>query len=93
MNDSHLPEVSHGNLRELEINGYHGTLQQMELLKFLVNSAAKLDLLMISPLAKEYQGSNDWFYRDIFGNKLSFEKIGELRSIVPKTVRVKYCNL
>ncbi|KAK1380455.1 F-box domain-containing protein [Heracleum sosnowskyi] len=93
MNDGHLPEVTHANLRELEINGYHGSLQQVELLKFLVNSAVKLDLLMISPLAKEYQGSDDWFYREIAGNTLSLEKIEELRSIVPRTVQVIYYNL
>ncbi|KAL6535910.1 hypothetical protein OROHE_012754 [Orobanche hederae] len=91
--NSHLPEVTHGNLRELEINGYQGSLQQVELLKFLVNSAVKLDLIMISPLAKEYRGSNDWFYRDISGKKLSLEKVEELQSLVPKTVRVDYCNL
>lgn len=37
----------------------------MELLKFLVDSAVKLEFLVISPIAKLYQGSNNWIYYDI----------------------------
>lgn len=85
-------EVTNENIRELEINGYHGSLREGEILRYLVKSAVKLHLLVISPLVKEYEGFNDWAYHDYSGYKLSSKKFKELRSIVPKTVVVKYRN-
>ncbi|KAL1807498.1 hypothetical protein ACET3Z_024488 [Daucus carota] len=91
VHDRQLPEVTHMNLREIEINGYQGNYHEKELLKYLVNSAVKLDLLVISPQVKVYKGLNDWWYEDLNfpGDKLSLEKIEELHSMVPKAIRVR----
>lgn len=91
MNDRELPEVTHINLREIEISGYQGNHHEKELLKYLVNSAIKLDLLVISPQVKVYKGLNDWCYEELnfAGDKLSLEKIEELHSLVPKAIRVE----
>lgn len=91
VNDRELPEVTHINLREIEISGYQGNHHEKELLKYLVNSAIKLDLLVISPQVKVYKGLNDWCYEELnfAGDKLSLEKIEELHSLVPKAIRVE----
>ncbi|XP_017218337.1 uncharacterized protein LOC108195853 [Daucus carota subsp. sativus] len=89
-----LPEVTHVNLTKLEINGYQGEEHEKVLLKYLVDSAVKLDLLVISPRMKLYSGLNDWRYinSNTSDNRVSLEQLQELHSIVPKAVRVKYCD-
>lgn len=83
MNDIEVPEVIHENLRELEMNGYEGNRRQLELVKYLVDNAVNLDLLVVSPLRKAYKGSNNWI-RVKSDEKLSSEEIKELRTIVPQ---------
>lgn len=89
--DTQLPKFIHENLRELEMNGYHGNRRQLQLVKYLVDNAVNLDLLVISALKKVYKGSNNWHRAestrpgtDTILPELSSRKIKELRSIVAK---------
>ncbi|KAL1806797.1 hypothetical protein ACET3Z_029865 [Daucus carota] len=95
-NQSHrgLAEVSHENLRELEVTGYYGGPGQVEAVKHLVDRAFKLDLLVISSPAKLYVGSREFILVDLRNdNKSSSEKIEELRLVLPNSLRVDYSNL
>ncbi|WOH13130.1 hypothetical protein DCAR_0832639 [Daucus carota subsp. sativus] len=95
-NQSHrgLAEVSHENLRELEVTGYYGGPGQVEAVKHLVDRAFKLDLLVISSPEKLYVGSREFIRVDLPNdNKSSSEKIEELRPVLPNSLRVDYSNL
>ncbi|KAL1806796.1 hypothetical protein DCAR_0832643 [Daucus carota subsp. sativus] len=95
-NQSHrgLAEVSHENLRELEVTGYYGGPGQVEAVKHLVDRAFKLDLLVISSPAKLYVGLRESIRVDLRNdNKSSSEKIEELRSVLPNSLRVDYSNV
>lgn len=85
-----LPERHHQHLKELEISGFFGNQHELELLKYLVDSAFQLDLLVINPSQKVYRGFNNWDSEESCpGYKLKMERIAQIHEIVPSTVQVK----
>lgn len=89
--DRQLPECHHKHLKELEVNGYYGNQHEFELLKYLVDSAFQLDLLVVNPCQKVYKGFNNWDSEEANPRyKLTMEKVVRLHQVVPSTVQLKF---
>lgn len=87
--DRNLTECPHRNLKELEINGFYGNKHEVDLLKYLLENAVGLKVLVINPYQKVYKGFDNWKYEETScWYKFSAKCVEWLRSAVPRTVRL-----
>ncbi|KAK3008815.1 hypothetical protein RJ639_013661, partial [Escallonia herrerae] len=83
----HLPEFPHRHLHELEMNGFYGNQNEVELLKYLLENAVGLEVLRINTCQKIYKGFNNWDCEKPSSHfKLSAECAEWLLSAVPATL-------
>ncbi|KAM7463218.1 hypothetical protein LguiA_031339 [Lonicera macranthoides] len=87
--DRNLTECPHRNLKELEINGFYGNKHEVDLLKYLLENAVGLEVLVINPYQKVYKGFDNWKYEETScWYKFSTKCVEWLHSAVPRTVRL-----